>query len=99
MEITATGFSRSIITVFRGLLKPTGQTEVEYHDANLRYFPKTGLVTMSFQDVYSFYFYQPLQKITLEVAEQIKKIQIGNINVYILYILITLTGLLLMLVV
>ncbi len=98
MEITATGFSRSIITVFRGVLKPTGQTEIEYHDAKLRYFPKTGIVTMAFQDVYAFYFYQPLQKITLGVAEQIKKIQIGNINVYILYILLTLTGLLLMLV-
>ncbi|MHB9098956.1 MAG: hydrogenase 4 subunit B [Syntrophales bacterium] len=98
MEITATGFSRSIITIFRGVLKPTGQTEMEYHDAKLRYFPKTGTVTMAFQDVYASYFYQPLQKITLGVAEQIKKIQIGNINVYILYILVTLTGLLLMLV-
>ncbi len=98
MEITATGFSRSIITVFKGVLKPTGQTEIEYHDAKLRYFPKTGLVTMAFQDVYDAYFYEPLQKITLGVAEQIKKIQVGNINVYILYILLTLTGLLLMLV-
>ncbi|MHB8908211.1 MAG: hydrogenase 4 subunit B [Syntrophales bacterium] len=96
MEITATGFSRSIITVFRGVLKPTGQTEMEYHDAERSYFPKTGVVTMTFQDVYASYFYQPLQKITLGVAEQMKKIQIGNINVYILYILLTLTGLLLM---
>ena len=98
MEITATGFSRSIVTVFRGVLKPTGQTDMEYHDAKLRYFPKTGIVTMAFQDVYASYFYQPLQKITLGIAEQIKKIQIGNINVYILYILLTLTGLLLTLV-
>jgi hypothetical protein len=71
---------------------------MEYHDAKLRYFPKTGIVTMAFQDVYASYFYEPLQTITLGVAGQIKKIQIGNINVYILYILVTLTGLLLMLV-
>ena len=54
---------------------------------------------MEFQDVYDAYFYRPLQKITLGLAEQIKKIQIGNINVYIRYILVTLTCLLLMLVV
>ncbi len=54
---------------------------------------------MGFQDVYEQFFYQPLQKMTLGIAEQIKKIQIGNINVYIGYILVTLTFLLLMLVV
>jgi hydrogenase-4 component B len=95
MEITATGFSRSITTVFRGVLKPTGQTEIEYHDAKLRYFPKKGIVTMEFQDVYETYFYKPLQIATLRLAGQIKKIQMGNINVYILYILVTLAGLLL----
>ena len=95
MEITATGFSRSITTVFRGVLKPTGQTEIEYHDAKLRYFPKMGIVTMEFQDVYDTYLYRPLQTATLRIAGQIKKIQTGNINVYILYILVTLTGLLL----
>ncbi len=97
MEITATGFSRSIITVFRGVLKPTGQTEIEYHDARLRYFPKSGVVTMEFQDVYATFFYKPLQKLTVGIAEQIKKIQVGNINVYIGYILVTLIGLLILL--
>ncbi|MDO8785235.1 MAG: hydrogenase 4 subunit B [Syntrophales bacterium] len=95
MEITATAFSRSIITIFRGVLKPTGQTELEYHDARLRYFPKSGIVTMGLQDVYGSYFYKPLQQLTIRLADQIKKIQIGNINVYILYIFITLTSLLL----
>jgi hydrogenase-4 component B len=99
MEITATGFSRSIVTVFRGVLKPTAQKETAYHDARLRYFPKSGKVTMEFQDVYEQFFYEPLQKMTLGIAEQIKKIQIGNINVYIGYILVTLTFLLVMLVV
>ena len=99
MEITATGFSRSIVTIFRGVLKPTGQKEIAYHDGRLRYFPKSGIVRMEFQDVYAQFFYEPLQKMTLGLAEQIKKIQIGNINVYIGYILVTLTFLLLMLVV
>ena len=99
MEITAAGFSRSLITVFRGMLKPTKQMAIEYHDAELRYFPKKTIVTMEFQDIYSSYFYRPLQQLTIKLADEIKKIQIGNINVYILYIFMTLTGLLLMLVI
>ncbi len=97
MEITATAFSRSIVTVFRGVLKPTGQTEIDYHDARLRYFPKSGLVRLEFRDIWAQFFYQPLQKMTLGIAGQIKKIQVGNINVYIGYILVTLTFLLIML--
>src|SRR6185369_1476752 len=37
-EITASSFSRSLITIFRGLLRPTKQTSTEYHDENMRYF-------------------------------------------------------------
>jgi len=94
MEITATGFSRSIITVFKGVLRPSQQTEIEYHDAKLRYFPKLGTVTLELQDTYLAYFYKPLREMTTRLAEQIKKIQSGNVNIYILYIFGTLIGLL-----
>jgi hydrogenase-4 component B len=99
MEITATAFSRSIVTVFRGVLRPTGQLEMEYNDSMLRYFPKAGRVRMEFHDIYRAYLYRPLQMATLWVAGQTKKIQAGNVNIYLLYIFITLTGLLLMLVI
>jgi len=99
MEITATGFSRSIIRVFKGVLKPSLQTEIEYDDSNLRYFPKAGNVSMELKDVYQAYFYKPLFKGVDAVAQTVKKIQGGNINAYILYILVTLITLLLFLVV
>ncbi len=94
MEITATGFSRSIITIFKGILKPTKQTDVEYRDAELRYFPKVGVVTMELQDVYSKYFYEPLRAGVLKIAGYVKKIQSGNVNAYVLYIFLTLIVLL-----
>jgi len=93
MEITATGFSHSIITVMRGVLRPTRQTEVEYHDAALRYFPKTSSVHFGVPDIYT-NAYLRLTAAFEYASRIVRSIQNGNINAYILYILITFLGLL-----
>lgn len=90
MEITATGFANSIVAIFRGVLKPTKQVSIEYRDANMRYFPKTETVKLGTKDIYRGYFYLPAHLFTIKVSEYVKKIQSGNINTYILYILATL---------
>lgn len=90
MEITATGFANSIVAIFRGVLKPTKQISIEYRDANMRYFPKTETVKLGTKDIYRGYFYLPVHLFTIKVSEYVKKIQSGNINTYILYILATL---------
>ncbi|MDO8558768.1 MAG: hydrogenase 4 subunit B [bacterium] len=95
MEITSTGFARSIITIFGGILKPTRQTDVEYHDANMRYFPKFKNISLGINDVYSAYIYGPLEKTAEAIANAARKIQSGNINAYIFYIFIVLIALLL----
>ncbi len=93
MEITSLGFSRALLTIFGGILKPTEQTEVEYKDANMRYFSRIN-VTDYTRDIYREYFYRPLQNGIVKIARNIKRIQTGNVNVYVLYILIALIGLL-----
>ncbi|MFA5961093.1 MAG: hydrogenase 4 subunit B [Parcubacteria group bacterium] len=97
MEITATGFARSIVVIFKGILKPTKQTTVEYRDADIRYFPKTNVVRLEIEDFWKLHFYQPAQRGIIKIAESIKKIQSGNVNAYILYIFLTLIALLLFL--
>jgi hydrogenase-4 component B len=97
MEITATGFSRSIITIFRGILKPTKQTSIEYRDAEMRYFQKANVVKLEVKDIYGSYFYQPLQELLTKIAGFVKKIQSGNVNAYVLYIFLILIALLLFL--
>lgn len=82
MEITATGFSRSIIIIFRGILHPTKQYDVE---------SKT--VTLGIVNIYEQYFYFPLHRSLQKISLQIKKIQGGNVNLYIFYIVIVLIGL------
>lgn len=94
MEITGTGFSHSIVTIFRGALKPTKQTSIEYRDEDMRYFQKSSTVELGIQDIYNRYFYQPVHMITIKASEYVKRIQSGNINLYVLYILAILIALL-----
>lgn len=85
MEITATGFSRSIITIFRGLLRPTKQVDIEYHDAAMRYVPRALAVDLGVGDPYRNRIYRPLFGIITGLSHRIKRIQIGSINTYVLY--------------
>jgi len=90
MEITATGFARSIVLIFKGILKPSIQHDVEYHDAESRYLPKTRVVTLGISNMYDTYFYQPIHVIVNGLSLRMKNIQSGNINVYISYIFLAL---------
>lgn len=88
MEITATGFARSIVIIFAGILRPSIQRDIEYRDSETRYLPKSRTVNLSTQDIYRDYFYQPLNKLITAISLRTKTIQSGNISMYVLYILI-----------
>ncbi len=89
-EITTAGFSRSLVTIFRGILRPTRQTEVEYHDENMRYFIKSQEIRTALDDPYQKMFYRPLNTVLHFLASKARHVHGGNINLYILYIFITL---------
>ncbi|MBI3626842.1 hypothetical protein HY224_02255 [Candidatus Uhrbacteria bacterium] len=93
MEITATGFSQSLIMMFKGVMKPSKQTEIEFHDQTTRYFGKVS-VKLGIRDIYAMYLYNPLSLAVGKVSNKAKNVQSGVINAYLLYILVTLIGLL-----
>ena len=93
MEITATAFSRSLVLVFKGLFQPTQQKKIEYIDAHVRYFTKTHVINFATKNVFEVYLYQPIHTASIVVTKKVKQIQGGNLNVYILYIFLTLIGL------
>lgn len=94
MEITSTGFARSIILIFKGILKPTMQKSVEYRDGETRYLPKSRVIQLGVNDVYDKYLYEPARLLALWFSLSAKKVQSGLINMYILYILAALVGVL-----
>ncbi|MBP9728160.1 MAG: hydrogenase 4 subunit B [Candidatus Moranbacteria bacterium] len=93
-EMTATSFSRALVTIFRGILRPTKQTAVEYHDEHMRYFITAQEVTTALEDPYRKLLYAPLQQVVHFLASKVRHVHGGNINMYILYIFITLIALL-----
>lgn len=89
-EITATSFSRSLITIFRGVLRPTKQSTIEYHDERMRYFVKSVSVETGLYDIYRERLYRPVDTILSFLAHRIRRVQTGNVNMYIVYFLLTL---------
>ncbi|MDQ5902272.1 MAG: hydrogenase-4 component [Patescibacteria group bacterium] len=96
MQITATSFSRSLVIIFRGILRPTKQSDVEYRDAETRYFTSVQSVKTDFFDVYRNYVFHPIAQAIGYFSDRVKKIQSGNVNVYMLYVFITLIVLLIL---
>lgn len=94
MEITATAFSRSFMLIFKGLFQPTAQNQIEYIDAKIRYFTRSHTVNITTENIYEKYLYDPLSDFITRSTKQIKRIQAGNLNQYLLYIFIALIGLL-----
>ncbi len=90
MEITASSFSRSLVTMFAGILRPTRQTEVVYHDSAMRYFVSSHAVHLHLHDLYDLYFYRPISRCVLWCSGYAKRLQGGVVNMYILYIVLAL---------
>lgn len=86
MEITATGFARSIVVIFKNILKPSIQYQVEYYDSKNQHLPKSRAVILGFKDIYYAYLYQPLDKFITALSLRTRDIQNGNIVIYISYI-------------
>jgi hydrogenase-4 component B len=90
MQITATGFSRSLVVIFRGILRPTKETDVEYRDAETPYFISVQSVKTDFFDVYRNYVFHPVAQALGYFSDRAKKIQSGNVNAYMFYVFLTL---------
>ena len=78
MEITATGFARSILLIFKRFVRPRLEQDTA----------KDGhrVVTLSTRDIYQSYLYAPAYAGLLVVSRLVKRLQNGSINTYILYI-------------
>jgi len=93
-EITPTGFSRTIITIFKALLRPVTETDTEYHDDTAPYLAKSKTVHLSLPDIYRAYLYSPAAGMVALGAHKAKRVQTGNLNTYLLYTFVTLIVLL-----
>ncbi len=90
MEITASGFSQSIVRIFGMFLRPALHHQIEHHDSAKPnpYSLKSQTVSMHVHDLYQAHLYRPLYAGLLALSRGVRRLQNGNLNAYVLYIFV-----------
>lgn len=84
MQYSATGFSKSLRIIFRGLFKPNRDLVIT--DGHSPYHIKEGNYTISTEKVIEKYLYTPFIKVIINFSRRMRfKIQTGSIHTYLIY--------------
>ena len=92
MQYTSTMFSKPIRFVFSSVYKP--DRKIDRLPADQPYFPSTIKYRSVRTTSYERALYRPFVEMILSVAHQLRRMQTGNIQVYLLYIFLTIVSLL-----
>lgn len=88
MEYTATGFSKPLRLIFRGILQP--QREITVRCEGAPHFVQEIRYRSEITPVIELYLYRPVTRLVMGVSGRLRGIQTGSIRVYLAYIFITL---------
>jgi hydrogenase-4 component B len=94
MEYTATGFSQPIKQVFSTIYRPTVKLETELLEES-HYFSKRMHFETHIEPVFQKYLYDPVVQSLNAIADRLRVVQTGSLQLYLSYIFVTLLLLLL----
>lgn len=92
-EYTAASFANPFKRVFSVLYKPVKELAIEFHPES-RFFVRTISYSNEARSIFDDAIYGPLNRMLLSFAIRVRLLQSGNVNVYLLYILVALVVLL-----
>jgi hypothetical protein len=93
MQYTATGFSKPIRIVFRAIYRPSRKLHIE--EGKSPYYPKAMKYVVLTQSVFEKYLYIPLTGLFTSFSTKVRRsVQTGSVHTYLLYIFITIVGML-----
>ncbi len=92
MQYTSTAFSKPIRSVFAAVYRP--DRKVEVLPADQPYFPASISYRSERTTSYEKFLYRPAVDAIVAAAHQLRRLQTGNIQIYLLYIFLTLVSLL-----
>jgi len=93
MEYSATGFSKPLRMIFKALFRPQREVQREYEF--LPYFARAIRFESHVEEVFDQRIYRPARFWILRGSRRVRSLQQGSLQVYLLYIFLTLLGLLL----
>jgi hypothetical protein len=92
MQYTSTAFSKPIRWVFSTVYQPDRKLEVL--PAGRPYYPNSISYSSVRTTSYERFLYRPMTNVVVSLATRLRRLQTGNIQVYLLYIFLTLVALL-----
>lgn len=92
MQYTATGFSKPVRMIFKGLFRPHRQVQREYDYSP--YFATTLKFESHIEEAFVTRLYKPLQRAVVRFSRRMRAVQAGSMQAYLIYLFITLVMLL-----
>lgn len=89
-EISATAFSRTVLMFLKRIMPTKKHVTYTLAHPDSPYFFSSKTVVLEVVDVFGRYLYQPIGKVVEWCGTKVKYIQNGNLNAYILYVLLVL---------
>jgi hydrogenase-4 component B len=83
-EYTATAFSKPLMMIFSAIYRPTREVQA----IGEAYFPREVTYRAEIEPTFERFFYGPLTRGVLRVAERMKVIQAGSLHAYLAYVLL-----------
>jgi hydrogenase-4 component B len=92
-EYTATAFSKPLMMIFSAIYRPTREVQA----IGEAYFPREVTYRAEIEPTFERFFYGPLTRGVLRVAERMKVIQAGSLHAYLAYVIALVLSLVLLL--
>jgi hydrogenase-4 component B len=92
-EYTATAFSKPLMMIFSAIYRPTREVQT----VGEAYFPREVRYRAEIEPTFERFFYGPLTRGVLAVAERMKVIQAGSLHAYLAYVIALVVSLVLLL--
>lgn len=95
MQYTAAAFSKPIEMIFKNIYRSREKIDTNYYNDGTKYFAKQMKYEAALTEIYGKYLYSPIADTIVFFSKEMRRIQYGNVHIYLLYIFITLIALLL----
>lgn len=92
MEYSATGFSKPLRMIFKGIFRPRRAVISDYEFS--KYFTTTIRFETRIEETFEKRVYRPLQSLILNTSRRMRTLQAGSLQAYLIYIFVTLVALL-----
>jgi hydrogenase-4 component B len=93
MEYTATAYSKPLRMIFQAIYRPRRRIQADF--AVSRYFTKSIRFESHIEPTFEHWIYRPVNRAILRFSRRVRLIQTGSLTAYLVYIFLTLIGLLL----